>query len=177
MAESLLDMDDKDLGITAPVYSQLSPETKLTEARRYKEEGNALFKEKNLRGAMGKYHRALLFIQGIQVQQNAASLMGLTSTEQPKVDQLPEPAKQEVAKIKVDCYNNLANCLLQQEKKMERVIFYCDKVLDIEPTNVKALYRKGKALYNIKDYDTALQVLQKAQEVDNGNGNNYFIFI
>ncbi|XP_076305610.1 tetratricopeptide repeat protein 9A-like isoform X2 [Tachypleus tridentatus] len=158
MAESLLDMDDKDLGITAPVYSQLSPETKLTEARRYKEEGNALFKEKNLRGAMGKYHRALLFIQGIQVQQNAASLMGLTSTEQPKVDQLPEPAKQEVAKIKVDCYNNLA-------------------ILDIEPTNVKALYRKGKALYNIKDYDTALQVLQKAQEVDNGNGNNYFIFI
>jgi len=45
-----------------------------------------------------------------------------------------------------------------------KVISYCDLVIDDQPTNAKAHFRKGVSLYNLKDYDTALTSFLKAKD-------------
>ncbi len=37
-------------------------------------------------------------------------------------------------------------------------------MLDLSPANPKALYRRGQALYHLRDYDNALLSLKKAKE-------------
>ena len=57
----------------------------------------------------------------------------------------------------------LAACLLQQESpNYEKVVLYCDYVLQIVPNNVKAIYRKGLSLFQLRDYDRAIQTLKEA---------------
>ena len=46
-----------------------SPNYKLDQAKTYKADGNACFKSKNLKQAISKYHRALLYIRGIEEHQ------------------------------------------------------------------------------------------------------------
>ena len=44
-----------------------------------------------------------------------------------------------------------------------RVLQYSNNVLKLAPNNVKALYRKGVALYYLKDPSSALESLEKAR--------------
>ena len=46
----------------------------------------------------------------------------------------------------------------------EKVITYCNLVLESQSTNPKAHFRKGVALYNLKDYDEALASFLKAKD-------------
>lgn len=55
-------------------------------------------------------------------------------------------------------------CILNNEKpNYEKIVQYCDLVLKEDNKNMKALYRKGLALYNLKDPAGALEVLKKAK--------------
>jgi stress-induced-phosphoprotein 1 len=53
-------------------------------------------------------------------------------------------------------YNNRAACY-QQMSNFDRVIADCSVVLEVEPTNVKALIRRAQALEGVKRYRSALQ--------------------
>ena len=77
---------------------------KIEQARQYKASGNGSYKEKQWKSAVGQYHRALLFIKGLEASQQPM-LMDLPVKEQPKV---PPEILSEARKLKVDCYNNLA---------------------------------------------------------------------
>lgn len=56
-------------------------------------------------------------------------------------------------------------CILQQEKpNYEKVVKYCDNVLELSPSNVKAMYRRGVAYYHLHDYDKAHTCLIQAKE-------------
>ncbi|KAL3091548.1 hypothetical protein niasHS_005103 [Heterodera schachtii] len=48
-------------------------------------------------------------------------------------------------------------------------IKHCDKVLEKQPTNVKALYRKAQALQNRKDYAEAIEQYKRVQQLDPSN--------
>ena len=53
-------------------------------------------------------------------------------------------------------------CMLQQEEpNYEKIIEHCNNVLGVSEGNVKALYRKGVALYHLKNYEDALDYLQQ----------------
>ncbi|WAR00616.1 PPID-like protein, partial [Mya arenaria] len=58
-----------------------------------------------------------------------------------------------------------AACKLQL-KDFEGTVKDCDEVLDVSPDNIKALFRKGQALVNLKDWDNAEETLNKAASVD-----------
>jgi len=147
-----------------------SPVFKLDQAKTYKADGNACFKSGEFKKAISKYHRALLYIRGIEENQKKY-LPG-----QEDIAPLKEEMAEEVKNLKRDCHNNLANCLLQGEAPdYSKIVQYCDHVLADFPSSVKALYRKGLSLYNMKNYDEAVTVLKKAQSLPDGQRDGKII--
>ena len=66
-------------------------------------------------------------------------------------------------------YFSFSACLLQQEKpSYTKIITYCENVLEITPDNVKAMYRKGVALYHLKNYESAKRTLIAANGTPDG---------
>lgn len=54
-------------------------------------------------------------------------------------------------------------CMLQQEEpNYEKIIEHCNNVLGVSEGNMKALFRKGVALYHLKNYEDALDFLQQS---------------
>lgn len=138
--------------------TKLTMADKVEGARRYKKEGNELYREKCPRKALGKYHRCLLYIKAIEMRKTLLPFMILDPEEM-----IPVETRDEVTRLKADCYNNLAACLLQMPKcDNNKVITYCDLVLAIKPRNVKAQYRKAVAHYNLGHYDVASKMLTNA---------------
>jgi len=65
-------------------------------------------------------------------------------------------------------YLNLAACQLKLKDSKE-TIENAKKALEIEPGNVKALFRRGSAYLSIDDWESAKVDLTKALELDKGN--------
>lgn len=130
----------------------------LEEAAQLKTEGNAFYREKNIRSAIGRYHRALLILRSLD-SDVLASVKGFghgTPT-------LTAEQEASLRNTQVDCYNNLAACLLQRQSvDYARVQEYSMKVLQWRPGNVKALYRAGVATLEMGDAQTAKQYLSQA---------------
>lgn len=75
----------------------------LEEAAQMKTEGNAFYREKNIRSAIGRYHRALLVLRSLDAEVNT-SVKGFG----PETPDLTSEQETTLRNIQVDCYNNLA---------------------------------------------------------------------
>nr|ACO14554.1 AH receptor-interacting protein [Caligus clemensi] len=106
---------------------QMDPEEKKNSLGKLKEQGNALFRVKKHKEAMAKYAEAI------------GRLEQLILREKPQ----DEPWH-ELRELKVPFLLNYAQCKLIA-KEYYAVIEHCSEVLDIDPDNVKALFRRGKA--------------------------------
>ena len=86
---------------------------KLKCAQQHKEEGNTKFKEKDYTKAVGKYHRALLYVKGIEASSkpNPVQCMMGGTPPSPQDYQIPDELKPIVLQLKADCNNNLAGQL------------------------------------------------------------------
>lgn len=75
----------------------------LSEAVRLKTEGNAFYREKNIRSAIGRYHRALLVLRGLdsEVTSSLKAFRPQSPTLTPEQEEL-------FRSTQIDCYNNLA---------------------------------------------------------------------
>ncbi|XP_042349882.1 tetratricopeptide repeat protein 9C [Plectropomus leopardus] len=132
--------------------------TLLEEAAQIKTEGNAFYREKNIRSAIGRYHRALLVLRGLD-SDVMTSLKGFG----PEIPALTPEQEALLRNTQVDCYNNLAACLLQRQNvDYSRVLDYSLRVLQWRPGDVKALYRAGVATLEMGDAQTAKQYLTEA---------------
>lgn len=132
--------------------------TLLEEATQMKTEGNAFYREKNIRSAIGRYHRALLVLRSLDADVNS-SVKGFG----PETPDLTSEQEATLRNIQVDCYNNLAASLLQKQNvDYARVQEYSLRVLKWRPNDVKALYRAGVATLELGDAETARQYLAKA---------------
>lgn len=153
----------------------------LEQATQMKTEGNAFYRDKNIRSAIGRYHRALLVLRGLD-SEVLSSVKGF-GPERPPLTPEQEAA---LRNTQVDCYNNLAGrencqpckvtqarnfhivlvfsaCLLQKESvDFARVREYSLQVLMRRPDDVKALYRAGVAALELGDAQTAKHYLTKA---------------
>jgi tetratricopeptide (TPR) repeat protein len=58
-------------------------------------------------------------------------------------------------------YNNIALCHLKRSEFQEG-LYYLNLCLDLEPNNVKALYRKAQVYLNLKHYSKAISLLQES---------------
>ncbi|THU51217.1 hypothetical protein C4D60_Mb06t28670 [Musa balbisiana] len=126
----------------------LNTAEKIEAAGKKKEEGNALFK-------LGKHVRAS------KRYEKAAKYIEYDSS-------FSDEEKKQSKVLKVTCNLNNAACKhkLKDYKQAEKL---CTKVLDIDGTNVKALYRRAQAYMHLCDLDLAEQDIKKALEIDPDN--------
>jgi len=132
---------------SAPVVNKKSkPRTnqqKLEAAANKKEHGNKLFVDLDYVNAIRRYTQALELLQSM-------------------FDVSPEQ-KEEANKLKVQCYLNLAGCLLKVEA-YQKAIENCKSALELDPENAKALFRRGQGYYELKEYDLAKVDLTQADK-------------
>ncbi|TKY66190.1 Peptidyl-prolyl cis-trans isomerase FKBP62 [Spatholobus suberectus] len=126
----------------------LNTQEKLEAAGKKKEEGNVLFKAGKYARASKRYEKAVKCIE-------YDSSFG-------------EEEKKQAKTLKVACNLNNAACKLKLKdyKEAEKL---CTKVLDLESTNVKALYRRAQAYMQLADLDLAEFDIKKALEIDPNN--------
>jgi len=120
---------------------------KIEAASKKKDEGNAWFK-------MGKYAKAS------KRYEKAAKYIEYDSS-------FSEEKKQSKA-LKISCKLNNAACKLKLKEYREAEKL-CTKVLELESTNVKALYRRAQAYIELVDLDLAEMDIKKALEIDPDN--------
>lgn len=65
-------------------------------------------------------------------------------------------------------YLDMAQVSIKQDKP-RKAIFFCNLILDIEPENVKAMFRYGICLRTLGEYDRARSFLLKAYKLAPGN--------
>lgn len=127
----------------------MSFEEKVDEMRVRKTRGNELFKEGRFASAKKSYDRAVAFFDS-------------------PTSELSPDLKLKVNELLVDCHLNLAACLGKMGD-VQKVLTHCKKALDIQPSNVKALYRQGCAYLDLDDYYNASSSWKYALELSPGN--------
>lgn len=124
-------------------------EEKLGEMRRLKARGNELFKDERYNTAKKLYDRAV-------------ALFRLSNAE------MPTDMKAMVDDVLVDCHLNLAACLSRMGDA-RKAVPHCSKALEMQPANVKALYRLGCAYLELGDLENASDSLRHALDLNPNN--------
>lgn len=121
---------------------------KIEAAAKKKDEGNVWFKMGNYPRASKRYGKALNFIE--------------------YDSSFSEEEKQPSKALKVSCKLNNAACKLKL-KDYKEAKELCTEVLELDSTNVKALYRRAQAHIHLVDLDLAELDIKKALEIDPDN--------
>ena len=115
---------------------KMSSTKRIRMAKKNKDEANELYKGKNYAPATKRYIKALQHCEKCY-------------------DMNPEE-KEEVTKLKLSIYLNLAMSWLKLEK-YERSIENASKALEIDAKSAKALYRRASGYEKLKNYDKAFK--------------------
>ncbi|KAL3633408.1 70 kDa peptidyl-prolyl isomerase [Castilleja foliolosa] len=126
----------------------MNTEEKIEAAGKKKEEGNVLFKAGKYVKASKRYEKAAKYIE--------------------YDTSFSEDEKRQSKALKVTCNLNNAACKLKL-KDYKETVKLCTKVLELESTNVKALYRRAQAYMTMADLDLAEFDIKKALEIDPDN--------
>nr|XP_033810884.1 peptidyl-prolyl cis-trans isomerase FKBP8 [Geotrypetes seraphini] len=137
----LLDVRD------GPDLERLTGQEKKELVNRKRERGNFYYQQAEYVFAINSYEIALKII-------NSSS----------KVDITPEE-ESELMDAKVKCLNNLAASQLKLDH-FEAALKSCSLVLEHQPDNIKALFRKGKVLAQQGEYAEAISILKKALKLE-----------
>ncbi|EAL65598.1 tetratricopeptide-like helical domain-containing protein [Dictyostelium discoideum AX4] len=105
--------------------------------------GNDYFKQGKSLEAIAKYNKALRYLDC------CSNIDGLKN-------------------VQTICYNNMSQCYLK-EKKGSNALVAAKKALELSPNDIKALFRKAKALSLMEEYDEAIKDFQKIIETDSEN--------
>jgi len=126
---------------------QMEAGEKLESVPGLKAEGNALFKEKNYVEAAEKYRSAIGRLEQLMLREKPG-----------------EPEHQDLLDLKVPLLSNFSQCQLFLGDYYQ-VIEHCTEVLNLQPENVKALFRRAKAHKGAwnpseakKDFKTVVQL-------------------
>ncbi|CAL5058213.1 unnamed protein product [Urochloa decumbens] len=121
---------------------------KIEAAAKKKDEGNVWFKVSKYARASKRYKKALSFIE-------------YDSSFSEEEKQLSKP-------LKISCKLNNAACKLKL-KDYKEAKELCTEVLELDNTNVKALYRRAQAYTSLVELDLAEADIKKALEIDPDN--------
>ncbi|XP_043708443.1 peptidyl-prolyl cis-trans isomerase FKBP62-like isoform X3 [Telopea speciosissima] len=126
----------------------MNTQEKIEAAGKKKEEGNLLFKAGKYERASKRYEKAAKYIE--------------------YDTSFSEEEKKQAKALKVTCNLNNAACKLKLKdyKQAEKL---CTKVLEIDSTSVKALYRRAQAYIQLVDLELAELDIKKALELDPNN--------
>ncbi|XP_012268209.2 peptidyl-prolyl cis-trans isomerase D [Athalia rosae] len=114
---------------------------------RIKDSGNHYFSKKDYIVAERKYKKALRYIDWM------AKLKDL----------IKQPGAIDPAELKVQTLSNLAAVKLKRDQYRE-ALKICNKVLDLDRKNCKAMYRRGLAQMGLNEHQLALRDMKQALE-------------
>lgn len=134
---------------------ELTEQERLKIANRHKLQGSELFKSGRFRGASIRYSKAVQYLAAVDPD---------TPFEVEKLEEY----EQEILAVKTASLLNLAACQLKFNL-FNHVVRNCSRVLEVDPTNLKGLYRRAKALLAMKDFESSREDLLKAKEIDPSN--------
>ena len=122
-----------------------------------KASGNHFYKAGDNRAAVKKYRKALKYISHLR------DSMG--STE--------DVEEEQIRAVEVPACLNMAAALLRTtprtQEGLEEAKKQCENVLEIEPDNAKALFRRGQVGFWKQDYADALADLARVRELQPGD--------
>jgi len=158
-------------------WRQLPFDEKIEISERIKEEGNELFQKGSWSDAVDKYEEAATLVYYCYStdpgwRQNNRGIdddvLVLVNDEGSNEDE-----KRQQQKLRLACCLNLAACK-QKLEKYDEAIAACDVALELDPQNVKGLYRRAEARVRPSsstayDLDLAIKDLAKAHSVDPRN--------
>jgi len=157
--ELLLDQEDgipiPDDGDSLPGYPEDCTDIKFDDiprvleiAENLRQIGNKLFTASNFAGAIEKYEKVIRYLSA-------------ANTDDDK-------EMEKIKSAKAPCYANSAACYLKLGQNRDAFIA-SEKGLEIDPTNVKVIFRKAQAQANLKEYDESLVTLREALKLDKEN--------
>jgi len=127
---------------------EMSTPEKFESCEQSKNEGNQFFKANKFSRADNRYTRAAKCVE-----------YDYSMSDDEKI---------KAKGLKAMCYNNIAMCKVKTQD-WKGVLENCKKVLEVDPANVKALYRQGIANTELAEFDSAKADLKKALEVEPEN--------
>ncbi|XP_076813947.1 tetratricopeptide repeat protein 9C-like [Clavelina lepadiformis] len=137
-------------------------------AMELKNKGMEDLQHKEYREATKYFHRALLHIKGLDPDEGVVWNAEFEAMDKDKMPLrvMPNELKDIKEAVEIDCYLNLAVCLMHKERvPYRRIKEYCLKVLDIREDHVKALTRAGMACYYLREYEVSRFYLQSAKDL------------
>jgi len=128
--------------------------TNIAKAFELKEQGNEYFKAGDYKKAKVSYHSIFMYVHGFSEGSGKQSMPGQTTT--------PVTAEQmaSIRELKVAHFSNLAMCHLKLGN-VDKARDNCTKALQIDPANVKALFRRGKCYSQLGALDEAKADLEQ----------------
>ncbi|XP_012857389.1 PREDICTED: 70 kDa peptidyl-prolyl isomerase-like isoform X2 [Erythranthe guttata] len=133
---------------TKKPFWKMDPQERISECETNKNDGNILFKDGKFELASNKYDKAAKY-----VEYNHSF-----SDEQ----------KNQANSLRLSCYLNEAACKLKIGEYKE-VTKLCTKVLELDPYNVKALFRRSQAYMGTSDLEKAEEDIKRALSIDPNN--------
>ncbi|XP_015782732.1 peptidyl-prolyl cis-trans isomerase D [Tetranychus urticae] len=133
-----------------PEDSDLDPnniDSFIRAAEKMKAAGNKFYMKEAFTTACSKYAKALRYLNKLHDE-----------------DKMNKEDEKRVTELQFQCLLNSTACKIKLKRYNEALID-CDEALDLEPENIKALFRKGQALHGIRDYEAALKSLKRAQKL------------
>ncbi|MCL4122766.1 UNVERIFIED_CONTAM: hypothetical protein GTU68_041537, partial [Idotea baltica] len=127
---------------------EMSQDEKLAQAKLFKLKGTEYFKQEKYRLAIKQYKKVTDYVQYDS---------GLSNEE-----------KEESHSTLLAGHLNLSMCHLKLKNYMA-VKEHATKVLEMDPNNVKAYFRRGQALLNLSDVDEAKNDFEKCLSLDPSN--------
>ncbi|XP_054756279.2 peptidyl-prolyl cis-trans isomerase FKBP8-like [Lytechinus pictus] len=118
-------------------------------ANKKREYGNELFGRKDYSGAINSYTRAISLLEDCPSGKD-------------------DSYEKEVSEMAIKCFNNLAAAQLKVDA-FSAALQSCNSVLSKDPSNVKALFRKGKVLAGQLEFSEAHIYLKKALAIEPSN--------
>ncbi|XP_051166553.1 uncharacterized protein LOC127284885 [Leptopilina boulardi] len=138
-----------------PIW-QWTPEEKYEIALNYKESGVKLFKLTRYIDAFYKFSKACKILITLE------PINDLNIVDDNK------NLLKNIHNLRIHLYNNIAECHMHREN-YDYVIILCNKVLNCDVNNVKALYRRGVAYGNLQNFDNAVEDLKKVLQLEPNN--------
>ncbi|KAM9807908.1 peptidyl-prolyl cis-trans isomerase FKBP4 [Neosynchiropus ocellatus] len=123
---------------------EMNTAEKLEQSSVVKEKGTQYFKEGKYKKASVQYKRIVSWLE------HESSLSGEEETK--------------AKALKLAAHLNLAMCFLKLQEPSQ-ALESCDKALEMDGSNEKALFRRGEALYGMKEFERAKEDFQRVLQL------------
>ncbi|TGZ70007.1 hypothetical protein CRM22_003413 [Opisthorchis felineus] len=138
-----------------PPYSSLSDQERLSMADQKRERGNYYYRREEYAFAVNSYNKALKLLSVPTANQSTERTASTSDTRN---------SSELLEELEIKLLNNLAATQLKIQA-YDAAVKSCNAVLQRDPRNFKALFRKGKALLEQAEVDEAIPILRLVHEM------------